>query len=389
VKRSAAVLAVTIVLAGGCVGGSGRAHPSTSAPVVASIVAPPPSPRASSVRLDRLVLTADLGEPPARWDLVTTIPFGTGDDRLGLIDDPARAPFPSFAPSFAVGPDGSLWFLDEVQRRVAHFSAGGVFLGAVGGIFFDRYHPHVQDLAFVGNDLFVLQVIHVLRPPNLLSDASRLPGEGGRWSWERLVAGSRSVIADYLIQGEPTLMAQLHGFADISRGGPAGDALVADDGAATLTPGLPVGAGRWMDLEEATDIGEPNATDQDFVLTLTGPQSTSVQPIHVRVVVHDGTVAKTVEAVVGAEVISVIPDGIVAYIQLSPASSANAARYGGGHWLLKLSTDGSPLWWERLPEPGLSSEVQVRHLAVGSDGAVYRMMAEPQGMAIFRRPTSP
>ncbi len=333
------------------------------------------------------MLTADLGERPARWELVTTVPFGVGGDGLGLVDDPDRAPFPNFPPSFAVDSDGTLWFLDEVQRRVAHFSASGRFLGAVDGIFFDRFHPHVQDLAFVGDELIVLQVIHVLKPPNLLSDVSPLPGADRRWSWVRLIDGNRSVIADYLIQGVSGRMAELHGFADLTSGGPVGDAMIGDGGSITRTPGLPAGTGLWMDLEEANDLGEPNATDQDLDLILTGPQATTVQPIHVRVVAHDGDASRDLDAVVGVEAISVIPNGIVAYVRLSPARTTDAQRYGGGHWLLKLSADGSALWWERLPEPGLSSEVQVRHLAVGADGSVYRMVAEPEGMAIYRRPS--
>jgi hypothetical protein len=381
VRKSAVVLAAMTVLAGGCVSGGERAHPPRSDGPVAG---PSPS-HAGPIRLPRLVLTADLGERPARWDLVATVEFGSGDDRLGLYDDPAHTPFPHFAPSFAVGPDGSLWFLDEPQRRVARFSSSGRFLSAVGGLFFDRFHPHVQDLAFAGADVFVLQVDHSQRPPDLLSDVSPI-SDGTDWSWHGLHHEDRPVVADYLIQGVAVQMAQLHGFANFASGGPVGDVRVDPSGAVTPTPGIPVAPDRWMDLEAAADAGEPNATEQDFDLILTGPEATTIQPIHIRVVGHQGAETPSLGAIVGVEATCAIPDGIVAYVQLSPSRPADAVRYGGGHWLLKLSDDGSALWWERLPEPTLPSEVQVRHLSVSADGGVYLMLARPDGLSIYRRP---
>jgi hypothetical protein len=144
-----------------------------------------------------------------------------------------------------------------------------------------------------------------------------------------------------------------------------------------------------MDLEAALDVGDLGATEQDFDLIMTKPDAQRVLPIHIRVVTGAGGGTRSLQAIVGVEAVCAIPDGIVAYVQLSPSRPQDAARYGGGHWLLKLSDDGSPIWWERLPEPGLTSEVQVRHLAVGADGSLYRMVAEPQGLSIYRRPSSP
>ena len=386
-RRTVAALGTAALVMVGCVGGSPRTPSSASSPAAVSPTTPASTP---PLRLERLVLTADLGEPAASWDLVTRLAFGPARGQLGLEDDPARTPIPHFAPSLAVAPDRSLWLLDEVKRRVVHVAASGAYLGEVGGISFDRFHPHVQDIAFVGSDLVMLQVDHSLQPPDLLSSIGPVPSSGVR-PWTRLVSGRRPVVADFLIQGVPVPMAQLHGFADLSAGGPSGYATIDPAGTVTPAPGIPVGPGRWMDLEGAVDVGDPGATEQDFDLILTRPDARRILPIHIRVVTRAGGQGRTrsLRAIVGVEAVCAIPDGIVAYVQLSPSRPEDAARYGGGHWLLKLSDDGSPIWWERLPEPGLTSEVQVRHLAVGADGSLYRMVAEPEGLSIYRRPSSP
>src|SRR5207249_1003048 len=87
---------------------------------------PVPTP-ASTVpaRLPAVVLVADLSSPRARWDRVAFVPFGPGRGRLGVVTSRDLTPVPLVPPSFAVAPDGSLWFLDLVKRRLAHYSAEG------------------------------------------------------------------------------------------------------------------------------------------------------------------------------------------------------------------------------------------------------------------------
>jgi hypothetical protein len=72
---------------------------------------------------------------------------------------------------------------------------------------------------------------------------------------------------------------------------------------------------------------------------------------------------------------------------VSVASSQSLAGGGtaGGRWILQVSDDGSPLVWERLPDSRIADEGQVRHLTVGPDGAVYLMVAGPNGETIYRR----
>jgi hypothetical protein len=107
------------------------------------------------------VLTADLGERPVRWHRVALIPFGPAEAQLGLQLPPVRTAVPLMARSFTVGPDGSLWVLDAVKHRVAHYSANGAYVGEVGGLRFDRFHPQPRDLAFWSGRLFVLHQFHL------------------------------------------------------------------------------------------------------------------------------------------------------------------------------------------------------------------------------------
>jgi hypothetical protein len=75
---------------------------------------------------------------------------------------------------------------------------------------------------------------------------------------------------------------------------------------------------------------------------------------------------------------------LVMMVQVSPSRPADQVRYGGGRWLLRLGT--SAMIWERMPDRGRPDELQKRHIAVGPDGAMYEMVAMPDGMEILRRP---
>jgi hypothetical protein len=131
--------------------------------------------------------------------------------------------------------------------------------------------------------------------------------------------------------------------------------------------------------------GLTGAGDQDFDVSFVTGETRIVQPIHVAVVTGPGPDALDLQAVVGAGMVAAIPHGIVAFVQLSPARPDDQERYGGGRWLLVVYDDGTPIVWERLPEGTLSDEWQERHIGVGPDGAIYLMLARPDGMEIVRR----
>jgi hypothetical protein len=75
----------------------------------------------------------------------------------------------------------------------------------------------------------------------------------------------------------------------------------------------------------------------------------------------------------------------VVWVKGAPLRADDAARYGGGSWLLRYPTDGSPLVFERLPEPAMEDGYQARHLAVDDSGRVYLLLTLRGGMAIYRR----
>ena len=80
--------------------------------------------------------------------------------------------------------------------------------------------------------------------------------------------------------------------------------------------------------------------------------------------------------------------GILASVGVGPARYEDR-RVGDGRWLLGLFDDGSPLIWERLPEPSLEPEWATRTITAGADGTLYLMVAQPDGVSVFRRPARP
>src|SRR5205823_10640535 len=101
--------------------------------------------------------TADLSERPVVWHRVARIPFGPRESELGMLPAGRYEVAPVVPFSFAVAANGSLWFLDEVKHRLAHFGVGGSFLGAIGGVAFDRFHPRARDVVMEGAGPILLE----------------------------------------------------------------------------------------------------------------------------------------------------------------------------------------------------------------------------------------
>lgn len=73
---------------------------------------------------------------------------GTGAGQLGLQGNPARSDEDALGPpSFAVGPTGSLWVLDALNRRVLRFDARGRALSAFPLVWPAEHPPLEADLA--------------------------------------------------------------------------------------------------------------------------------------------------------------------------------------------------------------------------------------------------
>lgn len=321
------------------------------------------------------MLTADLRERPARWKRTAFIRFGRSASRLGLELPPIHTDRPLLPPSFAVGPDGSLWILDVVKRRIAHYSAGGAYLGSIGGLFFDRAHPLPRDLAFAGGTPTVLQQYRLASSVRSVRDhrlgpAAGVTDDAGRPLQVRYVypsPGPPLGLADGLAD-LAHLGAGLHGIGRISPGDPA--RFVPMDG-------LPVG-GRL-------EVGLDAYRDQGFRLVTTAPGGRLIQPIRLRMVAGGPAGSHRVPAVFSDHIQGGAGGGLVLWLIGSPARAGDARAFGGGNWLLRYPTDGAPLAFERLPDTAMDDSFQVRHLAVDPAGRIYLMVALRHGVAIFRR----
>jgi hypothetical protein len=342
-----------------------------------------PSPEETVTRPE-LILRANLSERPARLIPVARIPFGTRPQDVGLIDDPRRASRPVFPMSFTVASDGSFWLIDEVNRRLAHYDHEGRYLGQIGGLRFDRFHPQPQDLAAVGDTLWLLQQDH---QHFLLSDLRE-------YRAGRLVA-----TADMADEDGPVVVAGLvsgpdGGLVGLS-GGLAGDVEHFGEGrkgyvSLSATPAPNVRAIDGIPIADGTNVTgtfDPERPDDRYLLSVFGRGPPTTFPVRFVLTANGSESARRIPGNVGFQMQAVLPGRVAVWVPTAPTRPEDADRYGGGVWLLEFPIDGSPIVWERLPAPGLSSEAQVRSLAAGPDGTLYFMLAGRDGMTIYRIPT--
>jgi hypothetical protein len=318
------------------------------------------------------VLRADLDEDPARWERVAFIPFGPDPEQLGF---KTFHEGPSSLPSaLAVGADGSFWIDDRWKRRVVHYSSSGRFLGSAGPLSSPGW-----DLAVVDGVVFVL--------------VEQLTGTIGR------VQGDVVSHVDVVYRDDALFVFQLVGTAlglvaeaaEVRgvRSGELGSFLTLDlpnPHAVEVLPALPLGRGdTYFDARPADDPVHVQG-DQDFDLLFASKEISQVQPLQVELIVHDGRKERSVPAEVGLTEPLPAGEDVLFLVKIAPTRPADAERYGGGRWLLRLGR--TPLLWERLPDPGIPDELHHRHLAVGPDGSIYLMVVQKDGEVILRRPSS-
>jgi hypothetical protein len=318
------------------------------------------------------VLHADLSEPPVHWSLVATIPYGAADDRLGFIPDGPTSPQPMVPFAFGVASDGSFWILDEVKRRVAHYTSDGRYLGAIGGLRFDRFHSHPRDLIVTADQPVVLEL------GRGLAGIVDVVGSDGRLRRTHVRSGSRPVQVSSLVQTSGSVVGYVSGRPFV--GGtphyrPRGIFRlgVPGSGAIDRVPGIPLGDGSFMRLN--------SPGFQDWELRYASGDRRWRRRIHV-VVLGNG---RSLPAVAGPATQAGLDHGIASYVMVSPGKPRDAERYGGGRWFLEFSDDGTPLVWERLPTPAFDDETQVRHVTAGPDGSIYLMQVDGTGASIYRR----
>jgi hypothetical protein len=342
---------------------------SASADETVTPALPTPSTSGSSASLPSLVLQASLSEQPADWERALFVPFGEGRRRLRF--DSLKETQPLEPHSFAIGPDGTFWILDNANRRIAHYSIAGTFLEAIPDV-----GSAAADLVFVGSDLYVL-----MDPRGVVAAV----GEDKALQPLTVKDGDRALYVPFLVPSSGGLLAEVGGYADAPGTGPIGfaDLGIPGDGSYGPLPGLPLAPKAWMKLEAADS---PEAGDQDFDAEYIGPEVTQIQPIHVDVLVGGLSGPRSIPAEVGPGGYVRMGSSVAMYVMVSPSRPEDAARFGGGRWLLRIGPGSDPLLWERLPDPRLGDERQIRHLALGPDGSLYLMVLQTDGVQIYRRP---
>jgi hypothetical protein len=334
----------------------------------------------SPVRLPRVVLTANVGDRPARWWLVAHVPFGPEESRLGLYHDRRNTSTALYPSSFAVGGDRSLWILDLVKHRIAHYAPDGMYLGQVTGVAFNRETPVPRDIAFAGDELWLLG------QRNPIQGVVQSVGERGIQPPEGIHAqGHHPAIVSFLFPSSGPRLASVNGWSskdpDVLGLGRDGVAEIEGRGHdVRFLPGYPLVDGRFMDLSVA------HQSDQDLIITYADGRRRAERLVHVRLVTGRG--GRVVPAIIVLEVDTGLPHGILAVVGVGPARDRDH-RYGDSMWLFGAFDDGSPIIWERVPEPGLAQEFFHRSLTATQDGAIYRMIPEPDGILIYRRPGRP
>jgi hypothetical protein len=319
-------------------------------------------------------LRADLEDRPARWDLIASIPFGSEPEALGYSPVGRHAAVPTAPESFAIGADRSIWVLDEVKRRIVHFTRKGKFLGAHAGLRWDRFHAHPYDISLVRGRPVVLELKNmsnaaVIGLPDGPGRFTRTPihQEANALRLVGLVSSRRSVIGwvtGQAIDITKDVVASPSGYAKLD---------VPGSGEAHMLSGFPLPDGTFARFDDE-DHGK-------FEAHFVSAEKHSVLPV--RIEVFGG--GKRLSAFFGTQTTNPLTHGFATYIQLAPASTQAGERYGDGRWILALFDDGSPLIWERLPEPDFPDEFVVRHIAPGPGDSIYLMQVERTGVFIYRR----
>ena len=317
-----------------------------------------------------LTLSMDLSQPAASWERVAFLPFGPSEDRLGLHHFSESTD--SLPSAFQVDAGGSFWIADRWKDRLARFDRGGAFLQAIS---IPLVRSKIRDFVIVDGRFFVITEGHEYAIREVRA------GGGTTLIQPRVEGGFLAV--NFLFPVGPAPVFEADNVRVPPRWnvepGPAGIWTTDPAGEVRLLPGIPAGPGRWFSLRPREDL--------TFDLHRIGAATDVVQPLRLRCRVRgaDGRM-RSIPAVATLLGPTPVNDGrdLVMLVQMSPSRPKDAARFGGGRWLLRMGS--SPVLWERLPYSDRADETLWRQLAVGPDGAIYQMLARRGGMEILRRP---
>jgi hypothetical protein len=361
---SRALLALLVAVGVGC-----TASPApTPSPMRSTILPSPTSSAPDLVSLDPIVLTIDLSEPRAIWDLNTFIPFGSGHSALGF--EPSHESAPIGPNSFAIAPDGSVWIIDAAKQRVAHFAQSGELIGEVT----DSVGSGSLDMAFVGSTLWVISLHHkgIVFPilpngrrsaPDVITDEDRLVRV------RHFIPTPHGLYA--VIDGTPADPSQ--GVNGIFRVDLPGDAYIHESLGFSL---------RNRTLVNFYEDGDARYTIQYF-----SRGRETDQPIGFKFKDTELYGQRRLGGLFGLGGLGdyvVLGNDVFFWSEVSAAKPDGRGGYVGGRFLLRVGQ--SPLLLERLPDPTYEDETQVRHIALGPDGHIYLMQIDKDGVRIYRRP---
>jgi hypothetical protein len=192
----------------------------------------------------------------------------------------------------------------------------------------------------------------------------------------------KPVLVRHLLPTTGQSIGEVEGFAGRKRlaTGPNGFARlnVPGSGMVEFLPGVPLTDGSFL------DVRLDRTTGRDLDVRFTTGSDVVIRPIRIELWTGRGDRAIRLPSATAIETAAPLPNGLAVYVEIGPVRTQDAP-FGGGRWLLEVFDDGSPLVWERLPEPGLSDESTVRDITSTPDGTVYLMVPEPDAMYIYRR----
>ena len=331
----------------------------------------PESPSATPVRLSAVSLFADSEERPVQWDTVFSADYGPDIAELGSIVAREQGA-PNFPRSFAIDNDGSVWILDAVKHRIAHYSQQGVFAGSLdGGLRLDPHHLYPIDMAVIGRSVYVL-LEETLRQWVVVLSRGDVEGRTS------LVHDGVNPLIYEFVSSQPRLTGITLGSwdgTDVS--GDPGVAWfdVPGSGRMHTLPGIPLVDG-WVLCR---------ADGGDLFLEYTGQDGRiATQDVRVRLVRYEGASPdRTVLSIADQ-----VPVGDSIGLLLFVSSDLRSGNNYGGRWYLQLSSDGDVEVWERLADPMVDDSSQRRHISTDLSGDVYYMLVRRDRVDLLRRPTS-
>jgi hypothetical protein len=117
-------------------------------------------------------------------------------------------------------------------------------------------------------------------------------------------------------------------------------------GRVSLLPGMPLGGGRWVRVTDR-GLSDPNELDVGFV----SADVEQIQPFRFHVLIGGAPNGREISSVGGP--VEFVRAGQDVWLILAEAPSRPAdAHFGGGRWLLRVGTDGSPPGVGAIARPG-------------------------------------